>query len=168
MKKLLDDPENSGIDTKSNLVFFVQKTPGNNYNIVLEGNLKDEKVFEQFNKNLDPASDLKKDGDINLLTLRQQGVVGWDDTHFAYVTNSGSFRSKYAAPWDTPYDQSNMAPAVENSVAISSYCKNLFSLKTDSSLAKNERFANPSVPQRGCRGRSSPPIRAASAPPTRT
>ena len=127
---------------KANITFFVQKGPSDDYNIVFEGKLKDEKAFEDFNKNLDPASTKKKDGDINLLILKEQGVVGWDDKHFAYVTNSGSFKSQYAGQWNIPDSQSNMAPAVENNVVLSSYCKSLFSLKSDSSLAKNKKFTD--------------------------
>lgn len=139
MKKLMDDPANSGIDTKADLIFFVQRSGGNHYNIVFEGSLKDEKAFEQFNKNLDSASTLKKDGDINLLALRGKSVVGWNDKRFAYVSNSNSFQSEYATQFD---NQSNIAPAAESSVVMSSYCKNLFSLKSDSNLAKNEKFSN--------------------------
>ncbi len=142
MKKILDNPDNSGIDSKANITFFVQKGPGDDYNIVFEGKLRDEKAFEDFNKNLDSASTAKKDGDINLFILKEQGVVGWNDKHFAYVTNSGSLKSQYAGQWNTPDSQSNMAPAVENNVVLSSYCKSLFSLKSDSSLAKNKKITD--------------------------
>lgn len=141
MKKLLDNPDNSGIDSKAGIIFFVKKGAGNDYDIVFEGQLKNKKNFEQFNKNLDPASISKKDGDINMLTMKEQSIVGWDDKHFAYVTNSSSYASKYAAQWDTLDNQSNMAPAVDNSAILSALCKSLFSIKADSSLAKNEKFS---------------------------
>ena len=35
-----------------------------------------------------------------------------------------------------------MAPLVDKSVTLSAVCKNLFSLKSDSSLAENEKFSN--------------------------
>ncbi|MEO6220181.1 MAG: DUF4836 family protein, partial [Ginsengibacter sp.] len=141
MKKLLDNPDNSGIDSKAALVFFVQKGTGNDYNIVFEGRLKNEKDFEQFNKNLDPASISKKDGDITLLTMKEQSIVGWDDKRFAYVTNSNNYTSKYGGQWDSSGNQSNMAPAVDNSASLFALCKSLFSIKADSSLAKNEKFS---------------------------
>ncbi len=141
MKKLLDNPENTGIDTKAGIIFFVKKGAGNDYDIVFEGQLKNEKDFEQFNKNLDPASVSKKDGDINMLTMKEQSIVGWDDKHFAYVTNSSSYASKYTAESDSTGNQSNMSRPVENNVALAVLCKSLFSLKTDSSLAKNEKFS---------------------------
>ena len=141
MKKLLDNPENSGIDSKASIIFFVKKGSGDDYDIVFEGQLKNEKDFEQFNKNLDPSSTAKKDGDINMLTMKENSVVGWNDKHFAYVTNSNSIKSKYAADWDTTNNQSNISRAIDNNVVLSALCKSLFSLKSDSSLAKNEKFS---------------------------
>nr|MDQ6890747.1 DUF4836 family protein [Bacteroidota bacterium] len=140
MKKLLDNPENSGIDSKGGIVFFVQKSGGNNYNVVFEGKLKSDKDFEQFNKNLDPGASERKEGDVNMLTLKDKSVVGWNDKHFVYVSTSNSYAAKYAASMDTVNNQANMVPAGDNSVTLSSLCKNLFSLKTDSSLAKNAKF----------------------------
>ena len=141
MKKLLDNPENSGIDSKASIIFFVKKGSGDDYDIVFEGQLKNEKDFEQFNKNLDPSSTAKKDGDINMLTMKENSVVGWNDKHFAYVTNSNSIKSKYAADWDTTNNQSNISRAIDNNVVLSALCKSLFSLKSDSSLAKNDKFS---------------------------
>ena len=39
-------------------------------------------------------------------------------------------------------NQNTMAPLVDKSIALSAVCKNLFSLKSDSSLEKNEKFAD--------------------------
>jgi hypothetical protein len=141
MKKLLNNPENSGIDSKAGIIFFVKKGVGTDYDIVFEGKLKSEKDFEQFNKNLDPASVSKKDGDITLLTMKENSVVGWSDKHFVYVTNSSSYASKYTADWDSTGNQSNMSRPVDNNVALAVLCKSLFSLKSDSSMAKNEKFS---------------------------
>ncbi len=142
VKKMLDNPENSGIDVKAGIAFFVQKGTGNDYHIVLEGKLNDEKNFEQFNQNFAAPVTVTKDGDVSMLMLREQGVVGWSDKHFAYVSNSSSFANKYASQWDTLDNQANMAPAAGNSAGLSVYCKRLFSIAKDSSLSQNEKFSN--------------------------
>ncbi|MDQ6764127.1 MAG: DUF4836 family protein [Bacteroidota bacterium] len=142
VKKMLDNPDNSGIDIKAGIAFFVQKGTGNDYHIVLEGKLSDEKNFEQFNQNFAAPATVVKDGDVSMLTLKEQGVVGWSDKHFAYVSNSSSYASKYASQWDTLDNQANMAPAAGNTAGLSAYCKGLFSIKSDSSLSKNEKFSN--------------------------
>ncbi len=142
VKKMLDNPENSGIDVKAGIAFFVQKGTGNDYHIVLEGKLNDEKNFEQFNQNFAVPATVTKDGDVSMLTLREQGVVGWSDKHFAYVSNSSSFANKYSSQWDTLNNQANMAPAAGNSAGLSAYCKKLFSITKDSSLSQNEKFGS--------------------------
>ena len=142
VKKLLDNPDNSGIDLKGGITFFVQKGIGNDYHIVLEGKLKSEKDFEQFNQNFAAPPTVNKDGDVSMLTLKEQAVVGWSDNHFAYVSSSSSYASKYTSPWDSLDNQANMAPAAGNTAALSAFCKSLFSIKTDSSLSKNEKFTN--------------------------
>ncbi len=142
VKKMLDNPENSGIDIKSGIAFFVQKGTGNDYHLVLEGKLNNEKNFEQFNQIFEAPATVIKDGDVNMLMLKEQGVVGWRDKHFAYVSNSSSFANKYSSQWDTLDNQANMAPAAGNSAALSAYCKKLFSIAKDSSLSQNEKFGN--------------------------
>ncbi|MEO8109543.1 MAG: DUF4836 family protein [Ginsengibacter sp.] len=142
VKKLLDNPVNSGIDLKGGITFFVQKGIGNDYHIALEGKLKSEKDFEQFNQNFAAPPTVNKDGDVSMLTLKEMAVVGWSDNHFAYVSSSSSFANKYSSPWDTLDNQANMAPAAGNTAALSAFCKSLFSIKTDSSLSKNEKFSN--------------------------
>lgn len=139
MKKLLDNPENSGIDMNGGIIFFVRKGVGNNYDIAFEGKIKSEKDFEQFNKNLDPSATAQKDGDINIMILKDHGAAGWNDKNFAYVTNSGSYTPAYTGFDST--DQANMSRPAGDGAAMSMFCKSLFSLKSDSTLAKDDRFS---------------------------
>jgi hypothetical protein len=140
-KKILDNPGASGIDFDKGLIFFADKSAGNNYYIVVEGTLKSDKDFEQFNKNLDPTQTVRKEGDINLITLKDKTIAGWDTKHFAYVMNSATASSEMNSWKDSTISQINTTPE-DNSVAQSAFCAKLFSLKSDSSLAKNEKFGN--------------------------
>ena len=138
MKKLLDNPENSGIDLDGGLVFFVEKNPGTDGEMILEGRVKNESDFGQFNKNLDSTATIRKDGDLNMLTLKDESVVAWNDNHFAYAINAGAAKSKFNSWNDTTGNQSNIAPLADKSIALSAVCKNLFSLKSDSCLEKKK------------------------------
>jgi hypothetical protein len=140
-KKILENPEKSGIDFDRSLIIFANKTSGQDMHIVVEGTLKSEKDFEQFNKNFDPSQAVKKSGDINLLILKDKNVVGWNGKHFAYVMNSKTTTSEMYNWHDSAGNQSNLAIA-DNSDELSAFCTKLFSLKSDSSLAKNEKFAD--------------------------
>src|SRR5829696_8770636 len=53
--QLMDDPEKSGIDVKSDMVYFMKKRNTGGY-IVFEGKLKDAAAFEAFNKQISKAA----------------------------------------------------------------------------------------------------------------
>src|ERR1035437_9099850 len=123
MKKILDNPENSGIDLNGSLIFFVAKNSGTDGELVLEGSIKSENDFEQFNKTLDSSAAIKKDGDLNMLTLYGKTVVAWNDKHFVYAFDSGDARSKFPL-MSGMGNQNNIAPLVDRSVTLSATCKN--------------------------------------------
>ncbi|MEO8763194.1 MAG: DUF4836 family protein [Ginsengibacter sp.] len=141
MKKLLNNPENSGIDLDGGILFFAVKDAGPDANIVMEGVIKSQTDFAQFNKNLDSTSGVRKEGDLNMMTIKGESVVAWNDKNFTYVINSGSAKSKFG-PMAGDNGQANMAPLVDKTNALSAVCKNLFSLKPDSSLGSNEKFTD--------------------------
>jgi hypothetical protein len=138
-RKILDNPSASGIDFDEGLTFFVAKNAGTEY-FAAEGKLKSEKDFEQFNKNFNPSQTAKKEGNINVLILKDNNVVGWNDDHFIYVMNPETTSSQMYK-WRDSSNFQNTVP-VDKSAELSSICKNLFSLKSDSSLSKNDHFAS--------------------------
>ena len=140
-KKILENPTVSGIDFDKNLTFFASKGTGDDFYIVAEGAIKNEKDFEQFNKNFDSIQTVRKEGDISLITLKDRNVVGWNGKNFAYVMSSKTTSSQLYK-WN---DSASLQPPVlpeDNSAGLSAFCVKLFSLKDDSSLAKNEKFAD--------------------------
>lgn len=139
MKKLAN-PENSGIDFTGGLVFFVAKDPGTDGELVVEGLIKNESDFAQFNKNFDSSLSIRKEGDLNMMTLKDEGVIAWNDKHFVYAFDAGAAKARFN-PMNGMNNQSNVAPLVDKSVMLSAVCKNLFLLKSDSSLAENEKFS---------------------------
>lgn len=139
-KKILDNPEASGIDFEKNITFFATKSAADEMYLVAEGSIKNEKDFEQFNKNFDPAQSVTKSGDVSLLVLKDKSILGWKGKEFAYVMNS-SFNPSQMYTWgDSANNTTDAAPT--NSAALSTYCTSLFSLKPDSSLAKNDKFSD--------------------------
>ncbi|MDP4284086.1 MAG: DUF4836 family protein [Bacteroidota bacterium] len=140
-KKILDNTGATGIDFDKELFFFVDKVSDNDYHLVVEGSLKNDKDFEQFNKNVDSGQLIRKVDGINLITLQDNNVVGWDNEHFAYVISSATATTRFYDWKGTTNSPFNSDP--ENDIAAqSTFCAKLFSLKSDSSLAKNEKFAN--------------------------
>jgi len=142
VKQILDNPEKIGIDLNGSLIFFVAKNSGPDGELVLEGSIKNGDDFAAFNKTMDSSATVKKDGDLNMLTLHDKAVVAWNDKHFVYAFDAGDAKSRFNPMPGGNFNQSNVAPLVDRSVTLSSLCKNLFSLKSDSSLAGSEKFTN--------------------------
>src|SRR5687768_5758506 len=67
-KKLMDDPAKSGMDIKSDFIFFM-KNQGNNGYMVFEGAVKDVAAFESFNKNVSNGAVTTKQGEFNNMQL---------------------------------------------------------------------------------------------------
>jgi len=139
-KKILDNPSASGIDFDNGLIFFVAKNTGTDYYVTAEGKLKSEKDFEQFNKNFDSSQTVKNEDGINLLTLKDKNIVGWNDDHFVYVMNPETTSSEMYKRKDSTGMQQG-APPADRSEELAEICKKLFSLKSDSSLEKNDKFS---------------------------
>jgi hypothetical protein len=132
VRKVLDNPENSGINLKGDFVFFVQKI-GDDMQVTFEGEVKDAKAFEQFNKNATDNQTVTTDNNLSSMNLKNDGVATWNDKKFVYVINKHVPKYNY---FDTtkPAETSNMASVV-------AFSKSLFNLKADSSLGKNEKFS---------------------------
>lgn len=141
-KAFINDPEKTGIDIKSDILFFVLK-PDNNGQAVVRGSLKDSKAFSEFIKNMHPQGTSTKDGDINIFKT-EDAVIGWDDKRFALVASADASRFQNI---DSLNIDSIGAPVktlpIQASVSDSliKVCKNLFALSDDNSLYKDEKFA---------------------------
>lgn len=139
-KKILENPSASGIDFDEGLIFFGAKdTTG--YYIAAKGKLKNINDFEAFNKNFDPSQAVSKEGNINLLILKDKNVVGWNDKDFIYVMNPTTTSSQLYKWNDSARSQYN-STAGDRSFQLSVICKTLFSLKSSASLEENGQFSS--------------------------
>ena len=86
-QRLLKDPGHSGIDTKSDLVFFMKRQGRGGY-LVFEGSVKDAATFEAFNKEINKGAATSKEGGINYMPLERSGMLAWNNSKFAYVADS--------------------------------------------------------------------------------
>ena len=137
-KKILENPSASGIDFDEGLIFFGAKDT-TDYYIAAEGKLKSAKDFETFNKNFDTEQTIKKDGDINILVLKDKNIVGWNDKNFVYVMNPATTSSQMYK-WDDSNGPSYNNTIEDRSAELAILCKKLFSLKSSASLAENDHF----------------------------
>jgi len=90
---------------------------------------------------MDSTATIKKDGDLNFISIKGKAVAAWDAKHFTYAFDADAARSKLSEMVPAT-NTGNMQPLVDRSAALSAFCKSLFSLKPDSSLSDNSRFTN--------------------------
>ena len=132
VKKALDNPDNSGIDTKSDLVFFAQKDTLGGI-VALTGTVKDAEKFKLFCIDLtDGGSQTDKDG-VSFIS-RAPMCVGWNKEKFLFIMNEPALGSGNAM-----YHNGDPAYTPKSRDLLVS-CKNLFDLKESNSLGENEKF----------------------------
>src|SRR6476469_9603967 len=85
-KSLLDNPDNSGVDIKSNFAFFAKNQGTSGYS-AFEGNIKDASAFESSFSKMHPDAKVQTDGDIKYATLGDN-VMTWNKKYFIYIANA--------------------------------------------------------------------------------
>ncbi len=142
-KAFLEDPSKTGIDLKSNLIFFLLKE-NTGKSFVIEGTLKDNKKFTAFIKAMHPGAATTKDGDLNVFTSGK-AVIGWNDDRFVLVSSVPDNLMQSALDKDSSAKDSalHVVPAKQISPdSMVAVCKNIFALKEDNSLYSNEKFSD--------------------------
>jgi hypothetical protein len=138
-KKLLDNPDNSGIDTKGDLVFFLKRQGKSGYS-VFEGSLKDAAAFEAFNKKMKPEATASKDGDISILKLGE-GIATWKDGRFIYVFDA-PFLDMSRFTGSRPPGDGSSGPTRLTADSLVAFAKGLYNLKGDNSLGNDDKFVS--------------------------
>ena len=140
-KSVMDNPENSGVDIKNDFEIFVMKEAVGGY-VAIEGALKDEAKFKKFltdaNKN---AKETSKDGYTYLNDGRTN--IGFNKEKFIITVDAPEMsnmngRNKMNFPTDTAFGMVEV-PKTRDMMPVTA---NLFNLKEDASLAKNEKFTD--------------------------
>jgi hypothetical protein len=137
-QKLMDDPANSGMDIKSDFIFFI-KNQGNVGYIVFEGSVKDAAVFEAFNKKISKDAGTAKDGEFSYMPLPGGAVVTWNKERFVYTINAPNMNMgrNFSMEGGGPTE-----PAMLGADTLMKIGKSLFTLKSSNSLGGNERFGD--------------------------
>ena len=137
-RKLMDDPANSGMDIKTDFIFFV-KNQGNNGYMVFEGFVKDASAFEAFNKKISNNASTSKDGEFSSIQLPNGTAVTWNKDRFVYVIDAPNMNMNRSFSMEGG-DQT--VPATLGADTLVKIGKSLFSLKSSNSLAGNEKFGD--------------------------
>ena len=137
-KKVLGSPEESGINFKKSILFFTNKTAGGKTYMVFAGDLVNQKDFTEYNKQNSNPGDIKKEGEINMLSLSKNQLVGWNDDNFVYLASSNAAMPKMG-PFPSNTKDSVVSPLTMSD--LMQECKNILKLKEDNSLSGSKPFS---------------------------
>lgn len=141
-QQLLDNPENSGINTSADLAVFAKRRGKGGY-LVFEGTLKDAAAFEAFNKKMKKGATTTKDGDLSFIK-ENDNLVSWSGSKFIYMANAPFLAAANRYMDNSSLDDNAGTDRFGNFPADSlvKFTKELFSLSGDNSLFSDKRFAN--------------------------
>ena len=133
-QKLMDNPDASGIDTKSDFVFFLKKRGRGGFS-VFQGSIKDATAFEALVKKTSRQDKTEKDGEWNMVTADNSTVVTWNNSKFAVINDMpmGDFN---------PMSGGNNEKARFGADSLKLFVKQVMSIKGDQSLFDDKRFAS--------------------------
>ncbi len=133
VKKALDNPDNSGIDTKADLLFFAQKDSLGGI-AAFTGTVKDAEKFKLFALDLTKGGSQSENNGVNY-SSKSPVCVGWNKEKFLLVYNEPGMDAKDIVRNHLP--DSKYTPTPRDLLGA---CKNLFDLKESNSLGENEKF----------------------------
>lgn len=143
IKEAMENPENTGIDVKDDIVFYIQQDSIGGY-AVLQGKIKDESKFQSFYTNVTKGNVVAgKKSDKSLSNDRM--IATWDKDRFAIVFDVPELN--YAKARQMPFpggpDTLDVAPVMPPPVKNRdmAFAGNAaFHLDEDNSLGKDEKF----------------------------
>lgn len=88
LKKILDNPDYSGVDIKAGFTFFIKQQGSGGY-ASLQGGIKDAAAFETMLLQAKPASaTIEKSGDLSFIKMEDEALLSWTKSKFIIVGNA--------------------------------------------------------------------------------
>lgn len=140
VKNLHENMGSSGVDSAADVIFFGQKDPKNQMNVVLEGGIMDAKAFESFATKMYPQGNIIKAGEIQTMVLMDHAVLTWNKDRFVMGMIPHQRANRHELPNNS--DDSTGTTRINGIEDLTAYCKNLYSLREDNSLGSDEKFSD--------------------------
>jgi Domain of unknown function (DUF4836) len=122
-KQALENPDNSGIETKTDMLFFAERDSSGGI-VAFTGTIKDAEKFKLFNLDVTKGGSQSERDGVNYIS-KYPVCVAWNKEKFVYITDAPQFNQ-----------QSTNTKSRDLGVA----CKNIFDLKESNSLGEDEKF----------------------------
>ncbi len=138
LKSVMDNPENTGIDVKNDMLVFVMKDSSGGY-VAVEGTIKDAAKFKQFNNSINesPVTETEKDGIHFLSSLNI--TASWKEEKFVMVMDAPELKD-FKNMQGTYVDSTTISPRIKKD--LNAIATDIFLLKENKSLGKEEKFTD--------------------------
>jgi len=123
-KQLLEDPEKSGVDLKSDFIYFTHKRDFTTYS-VFEGTVKDVSDFEKLLNKKNPGKKTEESGDFNFMLIDKSEFISWSNSKFIYISGQQSIGANPSVSVDS----------------LKAYAGSLYDLKKDNAINSVENYS---------------------------
>jgi len=124
-RQLMEDPEKSGVDLKSDFIYFTHKRDFITYSVV-EGRLKDASNFEKLLKEKNGSKKIEDGGPFNFMLIDNSDFVSWNSSKFVYISG----------------EQLMGGTTVVSQDSLKAYASSLYNLKKENSIESNENYSS--------------------------
>jgi len=122
-KQLMEDPEKSGVDLKSDFIYFAHKKDFTTYS-VFEGGLKSPSDFEKLLKEKNPGKKMEDADDFHFMLVDASDFVSWTSSKFVYISGQQEMGGTPAVSLDS----------------LKAYAAWLYDLKKEASIESNDNY----------------------------
>jgi hypothetical protein len=131
-QKILDNPDSSGVDIKSDAYFFM-RSRGNNSYAAFTANLKDDKAFTRMIEKAGIGREIMKEGDLSVITLGNDAVLTWNSNRFVLIGDAGGFNR-------SAYGGGSRGNLTKDSLKM--FAREIYDIKGSKSIASNSKFSS--------------------------
>ena len=124
-KQLMEHPEQSGVNLKSDFIYFSHKKDFVTYS-VFEGKLKDASDFEKVLKEKNSDKKIEDGGSFDFMLIDKSDFVSWTNSKFIYISGEQSMGGNNSVTLDS----------------LKAYASALYDLKKENSVESNENYSS--------------------------
>lgn len=136
-KKILENPEESGLDIHNDLLFFVVKDSLGGY-AAFEAQVKDASKVATMIQAI-PEIQISKSGDFTNAVMND-AIVQWNNNLFVFAVDMPEINYNNDLNFDLE-DETDIDQNTDKARDLKSLCNAIFELKEDNSLAKDQKFS---------------------------
>jgi Domain of unknown function (DUF4836) len=133
-RRLLDNPETSGIDTKGDMYMFM-KNDGKRSYMFFTGKIKDAAAFETTVKKMKEGTEVKKEGSMNY-TGENDNMLTWTKDKFIVIADAGDLQGGLTGRYS-----GNTGDEKSSAEKMLALAEGIYDLKSSKSIGNNSKFA---------------------------